>query len=1458
MTKRILALALALLLCCAPLSALAAEESAVPVIEDVPVEAAEPVPSAPIVASIETAQAEPTVPAAELQTTDSGTCGANLTWSFDTDTGALTISGTGAMDDYKDVYSSSFNRFISSAPWGVYFQSIQSVSVAGGVTSIGKCAFEFCDNLTSVSISDSVTSIGSYAFFECDGLTGVAVPAGVTSLAGNAFRNCRSLTDITVSEDNPAYASLNGVLFNKSMTQLICFPGGKGGEYTVPDSVTEIFSYAFRECSGLTGVTIPDGVTKIKEYTFEICSGLASVSIGSGVAAISENAFSDCSSLDSIHVSPSNAVYASQDGVLLNKELTELIRVPVKRSGVYAIPGSVTRVEKNAFEGCADLTGVTIPDSVTSIGRYAFFGCSGLTDVTIPDGITVITDYMFCNCSSLTSITVPDSVTAIETYAFNGCRGLTSVSVGSGVASVGVGAFNGCSALTNVTASADNETYTSQNGVLFNKTKTELVLYPGGKSGAYTIPDSVGTVAAYAFNGCANLTDVLIPDSVVTVGNNAFNGCSGLKSVVYFGSEEQWNSISIGSNNAQLKKAARAYHTDHIWTIQSVDTPATCTGAGLGTYVCVCGETKQDTIPATGHDPIHHDAVAATESTDGNIEYWECAACGKLFTDAACTTEVTAAETLLPRFGCAHPSIEAHESVAADYTKDGCIAYWYCPACERCFSDSGCTAEITAAETVIPQLVDAGGKTDAELVALGAVAKTVSPDGAAKGFADLAAAFTEAKTWTETGGSLLLLTDVTIEDSVSAAAGGYLSAQSADYDNTEVAGMPTKGFWIDLGGHTIDARLAKAFVYTATTGYINLRNGTILFTDNGRTTGEGGAAAIYGVITLGISSTSPISGSGIRKITINFDRLNLYVASSYVKSEPAVISGSLVNTTVNVRESNLINNTNQPALKLYRTKSTASNAALAANGANYVVNISGGSTVGTLSSVKNAIHIANYSNSVAFTAGVNYTLTVNADSDTMFLGAAAVGGTAGALAEGGYTVTTNTGDYLETARSFTHPIAAPDAVVAKAWVHPTTYVAEDLSAQTAAAPDAGATLTYGANIAYFAEINDAFAAAEKIGATTLPTTVTLNAAPTTAYALGAQGCTCSFTLDQNGQMIPETGLFEIAATQGKTVTVTMASAAAAKLFEHLPELTFNAGDAIVLEKGSLLMNYSLNLEENVSINLYTDGANGDPDAVSYVQDGKAHTIAAKDSAGAWVIDTLAAKQMSETVDVYAVKKNGTTIYADAAKGISVKGYVEQDPASVETGEVALTLAATLDTMMIYGKYAEKYFGSDFTEISSEELTAIGVSAVPATDTTNLTDAARVVDGMDDHMANTSATSGYWGSAAVLEDSISLKFYFYGSEFDGATATVGGEAAAVEDNGDGFKYVKAAVSAKDFDTAITVALTASDGVTALGSVTDSVSGYTSRIASTDDAYHLAQALRAYGADAKRFAEAKAGA
>ena len=299
------------------------------------------------------------------------------------------------------------------------------------VTSIGSSAFAYCDGLTSVTIPDSVTSIGSYAFNDCDGLTSITIPDSVTSIGSYAFCYCTKLTSITVDSDHPNYASIDGVLFNKAITKFICYPAGKTGAYTIPDSVTIIGSYAFYGCSGLTSVTIPDSVTSIGFSAFYYCYGLTSITIPDGVTSIGGSAFENCSGLTSITLpfvgNKLNGTSNTDFGYIFGASSysDNFSSVPTSLKTVVITGGS--SIGDRAFYGCSGLTSVTIPDSVTSIGDYAFDACSGLTSITIPDGVTSIGNYAFLVCSGLTSITIPDSVTSIVDGAFSSCDSLTSI-----------------------------------------------------------------------------------------------------------------------------------------------------------------------------------------------------------------------------------------------------------------------------------------------------------------------------------------------------------------------------------------------------------------------------------------------------------------------------------------------------------------------------------------------------------------------------------------------------------------------------------------------------------------------------------------------------------------------------------------------------------------------------------------------------------------------------------------------------------------------------------------------------------------------------------------------------------------------------------------------------------------------------------------------------------------------
>lgn len=269
----------------------------------------------------------------------SGTCGAegdNLTWTLD-DAGTLTISGTGAMEDWNGEHF---------APWLSWPSRIIHVVVEKGVTNISKEAFSFCTKLADITIPDGVTSIGYGAFWHCSSLTEIAIPSSVRSIDSHAFLECTSLSKISVADGNPYYRALDGVLFNRNKTQLICYPAGKtDSQYEIPNgvtdigdcafyynrslidiaipySVTSIGGYAFCGCSSLTEITIPYGIIKIKEYTFSGCENLARIMLLAKIKSIGDDAFIDCGSLRYVYYIGAKADWDAVDKGFGNECLT--------------------------------------------------------------------------------------------------------------------------------------------------------------------------------------------------------------------------------------------------------------------------------------------------------------------------------------------------------------------------------------------------------------------------------------------------------------------------------------------------------------------------------------------------------------------------------------------------------------------------------------------------------------------------------------------------------------------------------------------------------------------------------------------------------------------------------------------------------------------------------------------------------------------------------------------------------------------------------------------------------------------------------------------------------------------------------------------------------------------------------------------------------------------------------
>lgn len=467
-------------------------------------------------------------------------------------------------------------------------------------------AFEDCDNLTSIILPDSLRMISSSTFRGCyDKIKEIYLPDNLL-LSKSAMDCLSNLQRYLVSDKNKYHSAIDGVLFNKEKNMILRFPKGRGGAYSIPNGVSCIGGHAFDDCIKLTSIDIPGSVKSIGGYAFYECKGLSNINISDGVEKIELRAFDGVENCEKIHipksvnyiesyafnyvgklkefiVSEDNMHYSSENGVLFNKNKTELIKCPRGKTGTYTIPNSVEYLTKSAFSFCS-LDSINLPSNLESIEDDVFSVCKELTSITIPEGVTAIGNMAFLYCEKLVSVNLPNSLERIGEESFSGCNSLEQIYIPANVMYIDPIAFwysgnikefvvseeNKAYSSTDdgllldksktkllkipsakrvcyvpayikeIVASGDlldsfvvseeNENYSSIDGVLFDKMKKVLIECPGKKTGCYTIPDGVNEISEYAFDR-SKLKSITIPASVFSIEDRAIYYCKKLEAV---------------------------------------------------------------------------------------------------------------------------------------------------------------------------------------------------------------------------------------------------------------------------------------------------------------------------------------------------------------------------------------------------------------------------------------------------------------------------------------------------------------------------------------------------------------------------------------------------------------------------------------------------------------------------------------------------------------------------------------------------------------------------------------------------------------------------------------------------------------------------------------------------------------------------------------------------------------
>ncbi len=427
--------------------------------------------------------------------------------------------------------------------------------------------------------------------------------------------------------------------------------------------VTAIGNAAYYGCTTLTNITIPSSVRSIGQNAFGSCTNLVEVTVKSGVTAIADGAFYQCTKLATISLPDSvtsignqsfdNTAYYNDIGNWTGNLLyisNHLVDAKSWTSGDQTVRAGTKSIADASFYGCTGLTSVSLPDGLTAIGHQAFQNCGSLTSVTLPNSVTTLGASAFASCDDLAEFHLSDQLTTIGEQALSGCASLAYLALPSSVTSIGSQAFAGCSALSFLTVDAHNPVYHSDGNCLIETATKTLIagcqnshipadgsvtaigayaFYGQSSITAMAIPDGITHIYGYAFMNCRALEQLSVASSVQFFGTASFDNCDVLADIYFGGSSAQWDPLVRAINTSKPLTVARVhFHTlvPH-WVLHEVLEPPSCTGSGLGEYICNCGHFINQVLSPTGHPRYEPIETIAPTCTAAGYTIYQCIAC---------------------------------------------------------------------------------------------------------------------------------------------------------------------------------------------------------------------------------------------------------------------------------------------------------------------------------------------------------------------------------------------------------------------------------------------------------------------------------------------------------------------------------------------------------------------------------------------------------------------------------------------------------------------------------------------------------------------------------------------------------------------------------------------------------------------------------------------------------------